>query len=586
MSNVKISTLSVYRQMWPYCRVFWLAFVFSVLGNLVYAGIDSSLTYLLKPILDKGFIAQNYTFLEWLPLMIIGLFLARGSANVLANYSTSKMSQGVIMNIQRNVFLHLQKMPAAYYDHNGSGQLLSVMIYNVNQMANVSATALVTFLQSFGMIVGLLIVMFTISWQLSLMYVVVLPIIGVLVTYSSKHVRRISHKLQNTMKDVISTAQENLEGYREIRAFGAVEFEAEKFTHFVDLNRQREMKNVVIRSITIVSTQLVAACVLALTAFIATRHHTGHILTAGGFISMIAAMLAILKPMKDLATVNNTIQRGVAGAEGVFSLLKMPGEPDEGKLEAKHLKGALSFKHLHFQYVSSNKSVLSDINFEIPAGKIVALVGHSGAGKSTLVQLLPRYYQEYEGQILVDGVDTREYSLSSLRKQFSIVSQHVVLFNDTIANNISYGDFEHPDRERVQEAARLAHALEFIDELPLGLDSFVGENGVRLSGGQRQRLAIARAIYKNAPILILDEATSALDTESERYIQEGLDVLMKNRTTIVIAHRLSTIIKADNIVVMDKGLVVESGRHEDLLAKNGEYANFYRLQFKDSADRS
>lgn len=585
MSKAKLSTFSIYRQMWPYCRVFWFAFVISVLGNLTYAGIDASLTYLLKPILDKGFIAQNRLFLEWLPLMIIGLFLARGSANVIANYSTAKMSQGVIMNIQRDVFLHLQKMPASYYDHHGSGQLLSVMIYNVNQMANVSATALVTFLQSFGMIIGLLIVMFSISWQLSLMYIVVLPIIAMVVGVSSKHVRRISHKLQDTMKHVISTAQENLEGYREIRAFGAREFEADKFTHFVDSNRQREMKNVFIRSMTIVSTQVVAACVLAVTAFIATRPHSGHILTAGGFISMIAAMLAILKPMKDLATVNNTIQRGVAGAEGVFTLLKMPVETDQGKFEAKDIKGDLSFKNLNFKYVSSNKPVLCDINFDMPAGKIVALVGHSGAGKSTLVQLLPRYYQEYEGKILLDGIDTHEYTLSSLRKQFSIVSQHVILFNDTIANNISYGDFVNPDRERVREAARLAHALEFIEELPDGLDSFVGENGVRLSGGQRQRLAIARAIYKNAPILILDEATSALDTESERYIQEGLDVLMKNRTTIVIAHRLSTIIKADNIVVMDKGQVVEMGRHEELLVKNGEYANFYRLQFQDKTDQ-
>jgi len=585
MSKLQLSTLSVYRQMWPYCRVFWAAFIFSVVGNLVYAGIDSSLTYLLKPILDKGFIAQNHAFLAWLPLLIIGLFLARGSANILANYSTSKMSQGVIMNIQRDVFLHLQKMPASYFDHHGSGQLLSVMIYNVNQMANVSALALVTFLQSFGMIVGLLIVMFSISWQLSLMYVVVLPIIAVVVTFSSKHVRRISHKLQDTMKKVISTAQENLDGYREIRAFGATQFEANKFTGFVEANRQREMKNVFIRSLTIVSTQLAAACVLAITAFIATRDHAGHVLTAGGFISMIAAMLAILKPMKDLANVNNTIQRGVAGAEGVFNLLKMPAESDAGKMEANNIQGDLSFKQLSFQYVSSNKPVLADIEFEIPAGKIVALVGHSGAGKSTLVQLLPRYYQEYTGAILMDGVDTRHYSLSSLRKQFSIVSQHVVLFNDTIANNISYGDFDNPDQERVRESARLAHALEFIEALPVGFNSFVGENGVRLSGGQRQRLAIARAIYKNAPILILDEATSALDTESERYIQEGLDVLMKNRTTIVIAHRLSTIIKADNIIVMDKGCIVEMGRHDELVAKNGEYANFYRLQFQEAPGR-
>lgn len=580
MTKKKLSALNVYRQLWPFSRPYWFAFLVSIVGNLFYAGINSLFTYILKPVLDKGFIAQDHGFLAWLPALIILLFLARGLSSLIANYATSRMSQGVILRIQRAVFLHFQRMPASYYDHHSSGQLLSIMIYNVNQMANVSAMALVTFLQSFGMIIGLLAVMFSISWQLSLMYLVALPIIAFVVGYSSKHVRRISHKLQNTMKDVVSTAQENLEGYKEVRGFGALAFEASKFTRYLTLNRNREMKNIFIRSSTVLVTQLVAAVVLAVTAYMATHHHAGEVLTAGGFISMLAAMLAILKPMKDLANINNTIQRGVAGAEGVFDLLKLPLEADTGNIEAKSIQGALSLKELTFQYQSSDVPVLSQLNLEVPAGKIVALVGHSGAGKSTLVQLLPRYYQDYSGEIALDGVDTKAYSLASLRKQFSVVSQRVTLFNETIAHNISYGDFDAPDFDKVKKAAKLAHALEFIEELPEGFNSMVGEDGVRLSGGQRQRLAIARAIYKDAPILILDEATSALDSESERYIQAGLDELMKNRTTIVIAHRLSTIIKADKIVVMDKGRIVEAGEHDALLAKKGEYAKLYKLQFE------
>lgn len=581
MSKDKLSALAVYRQLWPYCRRYWGAFVLAIFANLAYAAINALFTYILKPILDNGFIGQNHQFLAWLPFIIIVMFFARGFFGLLGNLATARISQSVIMNIQRDVFAHMQKLPACYYDHNSSGHILSIMVYNVAQMANVSALAFVTFLQSFGMIIGLLLVMFSISWQLSLMYLVALPIIATVITYSSKHVRRISHKLQDTMKLVVATAQENLDGYREVRNFGATTHEADKFDNLVKCNRRNEMKNVLVRYSSVLLTQLVAGVVLAITAYFATSHSAIKMLSAGGFISMLAAMLAILKPMKDLTNVNNTIQRGVAGAEGVFDVLKMTPEKDGGKITAKNITGDLQFKNVSFAYNDEQDGVLNNISLHIPAGKIVALVGHSGAGKSTLVQLLPRYYQDYCGDITLDGTNIKDFSLASLRQQFSIVSQQVVLFNDNVKNNIAYGDFDNIDFARIKEAARLAHASEFIEKLPQGFDSFVGQDGVRLSGGQRQRLAIARAIYKDAPILILDEATSALDTESEKYIQQGLDELMKNRTTIVIAHRLSTIINADLIVVMDKGGIVESGQHEELLAKNGAYASLHQMQFEE-----
>lgn len=577
----KASILNVYKSLWPYVRPFCFMLVLSVIGNLGYAGTDALFVYILKPVLDKGFIARDPIFLMWLPVLVILMFLLRGSMNLLGSYATAFVSRGVILELQNKVFNHLQKLPASFYDHNSSGSLLSIMVYNVSQIANVSADALVTFLQSFGMIVGLLVVMFSISWQLSLLYFIALPMIIIVVRYSSKRVRRISVALQESMKDIISTAEENLEGYRVVRAFGGEQYESKKFHHYLEVNRRKELKNVVIKSMTIILVQLVAAFVLAITAFFATSHHAGEILSAGDFTALIAAMLAILKPMKNFTTVNNIIQRGIAAAESVFEVLQLPLEKDTGTIEKARVNGAIEFKNVSFKYEGTDKTVLEDINLTIPKGKLYAFVGRSGAGKSTFVQLLSRFYHDYEGDILVDGVSIRDYRLKNFREQFALVSQNVALFNETIANNISYGDFEKTNLERVKESARLAHASEFIEEMADGYNSMVGENGVRLSGGQRQRLAIARAIYKDAPILILDEATSALDTESERYIQDGLDVLMQNRTTLVIAHRLSTIMKADCIVVFDHGRMIEQGCHDELLEKNGAYAKLYQMQFKD-----
>ena len=422
--------------------------------------------------------------------------------------------------------------------------------------------------------------MFSISWKLTLLYFVILPLITVVMRISSLRIRRLSLSIQDSVGALSHSAEENIEGYKVVRAFEGQAYETAKFNKAARVNRQREMKVVAARAISTSTVQLIAAGALSLTLYIATLDIADSLLTPGGFISMVAAMLALLKPMKDLAFVQNKLYRGLAGAQRVFELLDEKPEVDTGTKICARARGKIEFSQVNFAY-ANGKQVLRDISFTVEPGEIVALVGRSGSGKSSLVSLLPRFYNDYTGTIALDGVPTRDYQLQSLRRQFALVSQHVTLFHDTIANNIAYGRFERATDAEITAAAKAAYAMEFIERLPDGLNSLIGENGVLLSGGQRQRLAIARAVLKDAPILILDEATSALDTESERYIQAALDELMKTRTTLVIAHRLSTVEHADKIVVMDEGGVVEIGTHQSLLAANGQYARLYHMQFKE-----
>jgi subfamily B ATP-binding cassette protein MsbA len=570
----------VYKRLFGYVRTYWHALAIAMIASVVYSGVDSWFVYFLKPLLNKGLVQKNQEFLHWAPILVLGVFLLRGIVSFFSTYYIASVSRSVIMHLRLDIFTHLQKLPAKFYDHATSGQIISIMLYSVEQVANASADILTTAVQSFFLVVGLLIVMFSISWKLSLLYFIIIPIIAVIMRVTSMRVRRLSLSIQTSMAEITNRTEENVEGYKVVRSFGGQAYEKEKFDHIARTNRQREMKVVGARSWSVSSVQLVAAMALSITLYIATLDISNSILSPGGFVALVAAMLALLKPMKDLTSMQNKLHRGLAGAQTVFELLDEVTESDSGAKTATRVQGKIEFKQVGFSY-NKEKSILRDISFSVAPGQTVALVGRSGSGKSTLVSLLPRFYDNFSGDILLDDTSISDYRLADLRCQFSLVSQSVVLFNDTIANNIAYGRFGDVTEAEIIEAARAAYALDFIEQLPNGLHTLVGENGVLLSGGQRQRIAIARAILKKAPILILDEATSALDTESERYIQAALEELMRHCTTLVIAHRLSTVERADKIVVLDRGELIEMGSHQELLERDGSYAKLYKMQFND-----
>lgn len=582
-SKTVANAYHVYKRLFRYVRTYWGALVIAGIASMCYSGIDGWFIYSLKPLLNEGLVKKDLTFLRYAPFVVMGVFALRGIANFFSNYYIAFVSRNVILRLRQDIFSHLQRLPASYYDHNSTGHILSIMLYAVDQVANASADVLTSAVQSIFLIISLVVVMISISWKLTLLYFIIIPLVTVIIRIASLRIRRLSLSIQDSMGLLSHRAEENIEGYKVVRAFSGQEYEIEQFNKATRLNRQREMKVVVARSVSGSAVQLIAAAAISLTLYIASMDVAGSILTPGGFISMVAAMIALLKPMKDLAFVQNKLYRGLAGAQNVFELLDEKPEIDTGTQVLTRAEGNIVFSNVSFTYQDS-KEVLKDVSFTIKPGQVVALVGRSGSGKSTLVSLLTRLYTQYCGEILLDGVSIQEYRLKDLREQFAIVSQHVTLFQDTVANNIAYGRFEQSTEADITAAAVSAHAMEFIERLPEGMQSLIGENGVLLSGGQRQRIAIARAILKNSPILILDEATSALDTESERHIQAALDEVMKNRTTLVIAHRLSTIERADNIIVMDEGRVVEMGTHHDLIAANGYYAKLYHMQFQDVPD--
>ncbi len=573
------NALVIYSRLFGYVRHYWPALLFAMIGSAVYSGVDSWFVYFLKPLLNEGLVAKNQQFLRWAPLLVLVAFAIRGSASFLSNYFIAYASRNVIMRLRQDVFAHLQRLPARFYDNSSSAQVLAVLLYSVEQIANSSADVLTSAVQSFCLMIGLLTVMVTISWKLSILYFFLIPLVVVVMRMTSLRVRRLSLHIQDSITNLTHRAEENILGYKIVRAFDGQANEIEKFNSATRINRQREMKVIAARSFSISGVQIIAALALSVTIYIATLDINHSLLSPGGFVAMMAAMLAMLKPMKDLTAMQNKLYRGLAGAQTVFELLDEKPEDDSGTKTLQRANGKIEFSHLKFAYVPE-KTVLHDIHFEVMPGEVVALVGRSGSGKSTLINLLPRFYTDFSGDILLDDVSIRDYRLIDLRRQFAMVSQNVILFNDTVARNIAYGRVTEVSEAEIYAAAKAAHVLDFVEQYPTGIHTLIGENGVLLSGGQRQRIAIARAILKNAPILILDEATSALDTESERYIQSALQALMRERTTLVIAHRLSTVEHADKIIVMDQGAVVEVGNHEDLLARNGAYAKLYKMQFK------
>ncbi|TAL66132.1 MAG: lipid A export permease/ATP-binding protein MsbA [Legionella sp.] len=571
-----IKTSLLYKRLLTYVKPFWPVLVLGVFANILYSGIDAGFTYLMRPFLDKSFIDVDLSFIKTIPFIVLIGITMRGLISSLGSYCMTWVARSVVKVLRQKVFAHIVHLPADFYDQATSGQMLSKILYDVEQVAQVSADALTDFVQNTCLVIGLLTVMLVICWQLSVMFLLTIPFVGLIVTLTNRRVRRISHRVQKTMGEVTEIASEAIESYKVVRIFGGENYEENKFNKATEASRQNDMKVAVSKAINVSGVQCVIAVGIAAIIYASIQLSTVIVISAGSFLAIIAAMLQLIKPMKTLTTLNATIQRGLAGAESVFHLLDLPIESKQGVTLTQRAEGRIEFKKVSFAY-RQGKEVLHNVSFTIEAGQSVALVGHSGSGKTTIAGLVPRFYELHEGVISLDGLDIKQIQLTSLREQMALVSQHVTLFNDTLANNIAYGRTDI-NRQHIINAAKLAYADEFINKLPEGYDTLVGENGVLLSGGQRQRIAIARAILKDAPILILDEATSALDSESEHYIQAAMDQVMQNRTSLIIAHRLSTIKHVDKILVMQNGRIVEQGTHQQLLELNGHYTQLYRVQ--------
>lgn len=569
----------VYRRLLKYTAPYWKRFTVAVIAMVFFAATDTGFAALMKPMLDGSFVKKDAATISLIPLLIIGLFLVRGVAGFLSSYGMAWVGRQIINDIRRQMFDHLLRSPAPFYDANPSGQLISKLIYDVEQVAQASTNSVTIIIRDTLTIVGLLSWMFYLNWKLALIFLVIGPFIAVLVAYVNKRFRRISAGIQNSMGNVTQAAEDAIQGQRIIKIFGGQKYEADRFEEINERNRKQNMKMTATREASVSFIQFLAACALAAIVFLATMDSMLATITVGTFMSFIVALLGLLAPTKRLTTVHSSIQRGIVASESIFELLDRDLEKDTGTLPMARARGAIEFSNVSFAYDQVKGRVLENINFKAEPGQTIAFVGRSGSGKSTLVSLLPRFYDAQMGCIRIDGHDIREIVLDDLRNQVALVGQDVTLFNDTIANNIAYGSLHKVTQDDIVRAAESAHAMEFILQLPEGLQTMIGEKGVLLSGGQRQRLAIARALLKNAPVLILDEATASLDTESERYIQAALAQLVRDRTTLVIAHRLSTIERADMIIVLHQGRVVEQGKHAELLARGGHYATLHRMQF-------
>nr|WP_298966878.1 lipid A export permease/ATP-binding protein MsbA [uncultured Halomonas sp.] len=571
----------VYKRLLGYVKPHWRAFALAVVGFVVYAASSTALAEMMKRLID-GIQNPDAAFRFFLPLFVIIMFSARGLGTFLSTYFMAYVGRYVIHTLRCDVFAHLLHLPGRFFDHHSSGQLVSRVTYHVEQVAGAATKAVTIILREGLFVIGLVLYLLWTNWMLTLLFLGVTPIIAVVVSYVSKRFRRISKRIQHSMGDVTHIASEALSGYRVVRTHGAEAYEKQRFEQVSEENRRQSMKEAMTRAVSSPVILMLVAISMALLVWLAMAPSLMSNMTPGEFVAFITAAALMIKPVRQLTEINGEIQKGLAAASELFGLLDMTPEQDNGKRIASRLSGEVVIDKVSFRYADEQPDVLHDINLRLAPGELVAIVGRSGSGKSTLVSLLPRFYRPSQGSITIDGINIDEYALGPLRQQIALVSQQVTLFNASIADNIAYG-VANPDPQAIQAAAEAAYAHEFIDKLPNGYATTVGENGVMLSGGQRQRLAIARAIFKDAPLLVLDEATSALDTESERYIQKALERVCEGRTTLVIAHRLSTIERADRIIVMDQGRIIEEGTHQALLDADGAYAALHQLQFQEAS---
>lgn len=585
------SSLKIYLRLLGYVRPYIGYFAVSLLGYLIFASSEPMLAAVLKYFVDglntPGQNAVHYlpflgeVQLIWgVPVLMVMIVAWRSLGSYLGNYYLAKVSLGLVNDLRQALFNSLLRLPNRYFDENNSGHLISRITYNVTMVTGAATDAIKVVVREGLTIVFLFGYLLWMNWKLTLVMLAILPVIGVLVGSASRKFRKQSKKIQASMGELTHVSSETIQNYRAVRSFGGENYETRRFQSASEDNTHKQLRMVRTSALFTPALQMVSFSAMAVVLFLV-LYLRGDA-TAGDLVAYITAAGMLPKPIRQLSEVSSTIQKGLAGAESIFAQLDEMPENDSGTYSVEHVRGHLQVRQLNFTYPGAEHPVLQDIEFTAQPGQMIALVGRSGSGKSTLANLIPRFYPHTTGDILLDGVDVRDYTLKNLRQHIALVSQQISLFNDSIANNIAYGDLAGTPREAVIAAAKAAYADEFICKLPAGYDTLVGENGVLLSGGQRQRLAIARAILKNAPLLILDEATSALDTESERHIQAALETATAHRTTLVIAHRLSTIEKADLILVMDGGRIIERGRHSDLLAQNGAYAHLYSLQFAEA----
>lgn len=573
------SSASTFRRLLSYLKPYRAGFVVAILGMIGYASVDVFFLSQFDQFIDRGITARDSAYLALAPLVVILLFVLRGLFNFIASYCLNWSGTHIVKDLRQQLFNQMMALPVSYHDKHSTGELISRITYDAEQIKQASSKALVVLIHEGAFVIGLLALMFYNSWQLSAIFLLIAPLIAVIVSFVSKRFRKLSNSMQGAMGTVTSSAEQMLNGHKVILSFGGKALEAERFAKVNNTNRRLDVKLESTRALSVSVIQIIASFALAFVIYLASFPEMLDSLTPGKFTEIITSMMLLLKPLKQLTTVNSDFQKGMAAAATVFTVLDEKTEQDHGSIELTQVQGDIEVRNLTFAYPGHGNTVLHDISFKVAAGQTVALVGRSGSGKTTISSLLPRFYEVEQGEILVDGQNVQDCTLASLRRQIAVVSQQVVLFNDTIANNIAYGYQGELSRERLIEVAEKAHVMEFAAQMAQGLDTEIGENGVTLSGGQRQRIAIARALLRQSPILILDEATSALDTESERKIQGALDELLKNRTNLVIAHRLSTIENADLILVMDQGRIVERGDHASLLAQAGYYANLYKMQF-------